>query len=142
MQLSNVYFFLDGTVRKWYENNKDSFTSWTLLENGLKAAFGGTQTYVRRARDCLESRTQPPGECIQSYVQEVLELCQQTEPNVSEEVSHLMKGVTEDLFQALLARDVQTSGDYLVPLHGRNEAEGSEKLQIRKTTQCCPHSGQ
>ncbi|GFY44271.1 CCHC-type domain-containing protein [Trichonephila inaurata madagascariensis] len=110
MQLANAYFFLDGTARKWYENNDDSFTSWTLLENELKAAFGDTQTYVRRARDRLKSRAQQPGECIQSYIQDVLELCKQAEPNMSEEdkVSHLMKGVTEDLFQALLARDVQT----------------------------------
>ncbi|GFS56572.1 CCHC-type domain-containing protein [Trichonephila inaurata madagascariensis] len=104
----------NGTARKWYENNEDSFTSWTLLENGLKAAFGDTQTHVRRARDRLKSRAQKPGECIQSYMQDVLELCKQAEPNMSEEdkVSHLMKGVAEDLFQALLARDVQTSGDF------------------------------
>ncbi|GFQ91475.1 CCHC-type domain-containing protein [Trichonephila clavata] len=47
MQLANVCFFLDGTARKWYENNEDNFISWTVLENGLKAAFGDTQTYVR-----------------------------------------------------------------------------------------------
>ncbi|GFY75056.1 transposon Ty3-I Gag-Pol polyprotein [Trichonephila inaurata madagascariensis] len=104
----------DGTARKWYKNNEDSFTSWTLLENGLKAAFGDTQTYVRRARDHLKSRAQQPWECIQSYIQDVLELCKQAEPSMSEEdkVSHLMKGVTEDLFQALLTRDVQASGDF------------------------------
>ncbi|GFR04604.1 CCHC-type domain-containing protein [Trichonephila clavata] len=114
MQLANVYFFLDGTVRKWYENNEGNFTSWTLLENGLKAAFGDTQTYVRRAKNRLKSRAQQPGECIQSYIQDVLELCKQAEPNMPEEdkVSHLMKGVAEYLFQALLARDVQTSADF------------------------------
>ncbi|GFV26532.1 CCHC-type domain-containing protein [Trichonephila clavipes] len=113
MQLAKACFFLDVTARKWYENNEDNFTSWTLLENGLKAAFGDTQTYVRRERDRLreKSRAQQPEECIQSYIQDVLELCKQAKPNMSEgdKVSHLMKGVTEDLFQALLARDVQTS---------------------------------
>ncbi|GFX08971.1 CCHC-type domain-containing protein [Trichonephila clavipes] len=89
MQLANAYFFLD-------------------------AAFGDIQTYVRQARDHLESHVQQPVECIQSYIQDVLELCKQAEPNLSEEdkVSYLMKGVTEDLFPALLARDVQTSGDF------------------------------
>ncbi|GFY37551.1 CCHC-type domain-containing protein [Trichonephila inaurata madagascariensis] len=29
-----------------------------------------------------------------------------------DKVSHLMKGVAEDLFQTLLARDVHTSGDF------------------------------
>ncbi|GFQ97824.1 CCHC-type domain-containing protein [Trichonephila clavata] len=98
MQLANVYFFLDGTARKWYENNEDNFTSWTLLENGLKAAFGYTQTYVRRAKGRLKSRAQQPGECVQSYIQDVLELCKQAEPNMPEEdkVFHLMKGVAED----------------------------------------------
>ncbi|GFS52844.1 transposon Ty3-I Gag-Pol polyprotein [Trichonephila inaurata madagascariensis] len=137
----------DGTTRKWYENNEDSFTSWTLLENGLKAAFEDTQTYVRQARDRLKSRAQQPGECIQSYIRDVLELCKQAEPNMSEEdkVSHLMKGVTEDLFQALLARGVQTSGDFTrwcLYIEEMKQKRLCEKLQIRKTTQCCPHSDQ
>ncbi|GFY59406.1 CCHC-type domain-containing protein [Trichonephila inaurata madagascariensis] len=112
IQLTNAYFFLDGTARKRYENNEDSFTSWTLLENGLK---------------------------------EVLELCKQAEPNMSEEgkVSHLMKGVAEDLFQALLARDVQTSEDFTRwCLYIEEMKQKRQKFQIRKTTQCCPHNGQ
>lgn len=114
MQLANVYFFLEGTARKWYENNEDSFTSWTLFEDGLKKTFGDTQTFLRRAKERLKSRAQQPGESNQSYIQDVLELCKQAEPTMSEEdkVSHLMKGVAEDVFQALHSRDVKTSGDF------------------------------
>nr|XP_042894656.1 uncharacterized protein LOC122268719 [Parasteatoda tepidariorum] len=114
MQLANAYFFLDGTARQWYENNEDSLTSWTLFENGLKVTFGDTQSYLRRAKDHLKSRAQKSGESIQSYIQDVLGLCIQVDPTMSEgdKVSHLMKGVAEDVFQALLTREILTTADF------------------------------
>ncbi|GFY45481.1 hypothetical protein TNIN_262221 [Trichonephila inaurata madagascariensis] len=80
--------FLDGIAKKRYENNEDSFTSWT--------------SNVRRASDRLKSRAQQPGECIQSYIQDVLELCKQAELNTSEEdkVSHLMMKAAQPQHQA------------------------------------------
>ncbi|GFS75105.1 retrotrans_gag domain-containing protein [Trichonephila clavipes] len=35
MYLVNVYFFLDGTARQWYVNNKDALDSWEEFKNGL-----------------------------------------------------------------------------------------------------------
>lgn len=114
LQLANVYFFLDGTARQWYENNEETLTSWTVFETKLKTTFGDNETCIRRAKDQLKSRAQKPGESIQSYIQDVLGLCHQIDSDMSDEdkVSHLMKGVAEDVFQALLTKEVKNAEDF------------------------------
>ncbi|XP_055950863.1 uncharacterized protein LOC129984945 [Argiope bruennichi] len=113
--LANVYFFLDGTARTWFDNNEDKLTSWAEFQEELTKTFGDTQLYIRRAKDRLKGRAQNTGEATQSYIQDVLGLCNQIDPNMSDEekVSHLMKGVAEDVYQALLPKEVKTTVDFI-----------------------------
>ncbi|GFT52083.1 CCHC-type domain-containing protein [Trichonephila clavipes] len=77
MCLANVYFFLDGTARRWYVNNEDALDSWEAFKNGLSGLFGDRQKYTRRAEEQLKCRAQRSGESTQSYIQSVLGLCQE-----------------------------------------------------------------
>lgn len=117
--LANVYFFLEGTARKWFENNEDSFTSWDTFQAELKTTFGDTQLYVRRAKDTLKCRAQKSGESTQSYIQDILGLCHQIDATMPEEdkISHLMKGVAEDVYQALLTKEIKTTADFIKWCH-------------------------
>lgn len=76
MCLANAYFFLASTARQWYENNEEHLSSWLDFQNGIKAAFGDSQQLCRRAEDELKVRAQKPGETTQSYIQDILALCQ------------------------------------------------------------------
>ncbi|GFW38293.1 CCHC-type domain-containing protein [Trichonephila clavipes] len=115
MCLANVYFFLDGTARQWYVNNEDALDSWEAFKNGLSGLFGDRQRYTRRAEEQLKCRAQRSGESTQSYIQSVLGLCQEVNPLMREDekVSHLMKGVAEDIYQALLTREINDTASFI-----------------------------
>ncbi|GFX50256.1 retrotrans_gag domain-containing protein [Trichonephila clavipes] len=115
MCLANVYFFLDGTARQWYVNNEDALDSWEAFKNGLSGLFGDRQKYTRRAEEQLKCRAQRSGESTQSYIQSVLGLCQEVNPLMKEDekVSHLMKGVAEDIYQALLTREINDTASFI-----------------------------
>ncbi|GFX04738.1 retrotrans_gag domain-containing protein [Trichonephila clavipes] len=115
MCLANVYFFLDGTARQWYVNNEDALDSWEAFKNGLSGLFGDCQRYTRRAEEQLKCRAQRSGESTQSYIQSVLGLCQEVNPLMREDekVSHLMKGVAEDIYQALLTREINDTASFI-----------------------------
>ncbi|GFV06285.1 retrotrans_gag domain-containing protein [Trichonephila clavipes] len=54
-------------------------------------------------------------ESTQSYIQSVLGLCQEVNPPMKEDekVSHLMKGVAEDIYQALLTREINDTASFI-----------------------------
>ncbi|GFW06992.1 retrotrans_gag domain-containing protein [Trichonephila clavipes] len=68
-----------------------------------------------RAEEQLKCRAQRSGESTQSYIQGVLELCQEVNPLMKEDekVSHLMKGVAEDIYQALLTREINDTASFI-----------------------------
>lgn len=113
--LANTYFFLEGTAKQWYENNEGRLTSWDVFNEELKRAFGDTTYYVQQAQDQLKTRAQRPGESTQSYIQNVLGLCQEAKPNMTEDekLSHLMKGVAENVYQALVTKEIATTADFI-----------------------------
>ncbi|GBN39530.1 hypothetical protein AVEN_45688-1, partial [Araneus ventricosus] len=45
LALANAYIFLDGTAKKWFDNNKDLLTSWEVFQTELKKVFGDAQLY-------------------------------------------------------------------------------------------------
>lgn len=113
--LANVYFFLDGTAREWFENNEELLTSWEQFKAELTRTFGDSRRARKRADEELKGRAQQHGESTQSYIQSVLKLCQQVNPEMteSEKVSHLMKGISEDFYQALLTKELTTTKDFI-----------------------------
>lgn len=115
MSLANVFFFLNGTARQWYENAENTLLSWDLFKTELKATFGDEKHLKNIAEDKLKSRAQRAGETSQSYIQDVLGLCHQVNPNMAEEdqVGHLMKGIAEDVYQALLMKQITTKKDFI-----------------------------
>ncbi|GFS63492.1 CCHC-type domain-containing protein [Trichonephila clavipes] len=115
MCLTNVYFFLDGTARQWYVNNENTLDSWEVFKNARSGLFGERQKYTRRAEKQLKCQAQRSGESTQSYIQSVLGLCQEVNPHMKEDekVSHLMKGVAEDIYQTLLTREINDTANFI-----------------------------
>ena len=115
MCLANVYFYLDGTAQQWFENNEDKLNDWETFQEELKKTFGDRQRQIRSAEEQLKNRAQRHGEPTQSYIQSVLALCNVVNPNMTEadKITHLMKGIAEDMYQALLIKDVATTEEFI-----------------------------
>ncbi|UYV70237.1 hypothetical protein LAZ67_7002256 [Cordylochernes scorpioides] len=114
MCLANVVFFLEGAARCWFDNVEESITTWNTFKEEFTRTFGDKEDYARRIESSLKVRAQKPDESVELYIQDVLNLCRQLNPNMSEEdrVGHLMKGVAENIYRALLAIKVTTTGEF------------------------------
>ncbi|UYV81197.1 K02A2.6-like, partial [Cordylochernes scorpioides] len=114
MCLANVVFFLEGAARCWFDNVEESITTWNTFKEEFTRTFGDKEDYARRIESSLKVRAQKPDESVELYIQDVLNLCRQLNPNMSEEdrVGHLMKGVAENIYRALLAIELTTTGEF------------------------------
>ncbi|GBM68585.1 hypothetical protein AVEN_15269-1 [Araneus ventricosus] len=130
MCLANAYFFLNATARTWYENNEEELNSWEKFQEQLKIAFGSKDLFVKQAEQELKCRAQKTGESTQSYIQSVLELCLKVNPSMSESdrVSHLMKGIAEDMYQSLLVKDINSTSAFIT------ECQRIEQMNQRRIT--------
>ncbi|UYV78929.1 hypothetical protein LAZ67_17000292 [Cordylochernes scorpioides] len=64
------------------------------------------------------------------YIQDILRLCKEVDPHMNEEekISHLMKGIAEELYQALLPRDVHNTEQFVT------ECRRIEALHCKRVT--------
>ncbi|GFQ70812.1 CCHC-type domain-containing protein [Trichonephila clavata] len=136
MCLANPYFFLKGTARLWYENNEENLSSFEKFQEQLNIAFGSTELFIKQAERKVKNRAQKTGESTQSYIQSVLELCHEINPKMTEneKVSHLMKGVAEDV----LVKDIICTSDFLKECQRIEEMNQKTYSQapIHKITKC------
>ncbi|UYV75028.1 hypothetical protein LAZ67_12002147 [Cordylochernes scorpioides] len=128
--LANVYFYLTGTALKWFENNEESILTWTEFMSQLKSVFGKNENLRLRAEKTLKTRAQLKGESTEFYIQDVLRLCKEVDPHMNEQdkISHLMKGIAEELYQALLPRDAHTTQQFVT------ECRRIEALHCKRVT--------
>ncbi|UYV63667.1 K02A2.6-like [Cordylochernes scorpioides] len=130
--LANVVFYLEGTAAQWFDNNEDIINSRTQFKTDLCEVFGQKEELTRRAEMTLKTRAQKPGETTESYIQEILSLCSRVNPEMEEEekVGHLMKGIAEDFYQALIVKD-PTTVDELVKFC--RQLENMKQRRIKRT---------
>ncbi|UYV81352.1 hypothetical protein LAZ67_20000902, partial [Cordylochernes scorpioides] len=127
LSLANVYFYLHGTAQRWYENNEENIPSWEIFKDQLGSVFGKKDNLRRQAEQKLKVRAQTRGETTEFYIQDVLRLCREVDAQMPEEekLSHLMKGVAEEVYRYLLPRDIATTDQFIaecrrvVALQGR-----------------------
>ncbi|UYV70043.1 K02A2.6-like, partial [Cordylochernes scorpioides] len=128
--LTKVYFYLSGTALKWFENNEESIQTWKEFTSQLENVFGKKENSKLQAEKKLKTRAKLKGESTEFYIQDLLCLCKEVDPQMSEEdkISHLMKGIAEELYQALLPRDVQSTEQFIT------ECRRVEALRCRRVT--------
>ncbi|UYV70925.1 hypothetical protein LAZ67_8001124 [Cordylochernes scorpioides] len=69
----------------------------------------------RQAEQKLKVRAQTRGETTEFYIQDVLRLCREVDAQMPEEerLSHLMKGVAEEVYRYLLPRYIATTDQFI-----------------------------
>ncbi|UYV84739.1 hypothetical protein LAZ67_X003271 [Cordylochernes scorpioides] len=89
--------------------------SWEEFKIKFCEIFGNKEDTARKAENILRTRAQTSGENVESYIQEVLLLCKQSNPGMSEgeKVSHLIKVVAEEVYQALVGKDISTVDQFV-----------------------------
>lgn len=130
-QLNNVGLFLKGTASVWFENHEESLTTWQTFVDEIRKCFGDPAAKKKRAEQTLMQRAQVPGETCTTYIEEVLKLCKALDPRMTEEdkVGHLLKGIAEDVYQFLIAKDSLESVSDVI-MHCRT----FEALKARRIT--------
>ncbi|UYV60866.1 hypothetical protein LAZ67_1002640 [Cordylochernes scorpioides] len=128
--LANVYFYLNGTALKWFENNEETIRNWEEFTTQLESVFGESESLRLLAEKKLKIRAQLKGESTEFYIQDVLRLCKEVDLQMSEgdKISHLMKGIVEELYQALLPRDINNTDQFV------SECRRIEALHRRRVT--------
>ncbi|UYV84377.1 hypothetical protein LAZ67_X001970 [Cordylochernes scorpioides] len=108
MCLANVYFFLQGTAHRWYENVEEKINSWDIFVKMFSQNFGHHVTQKDQLAENLKTRAQGKEETSDSYIQDVLHLCREVNPAMMENeiVAHLTKGISEEIYQSIIILDI------------------------------------
>ncbi|UYV63498.1 hypothetical protein LAZ67_2004313 [Cordylochernes scorpioides] len=131
MCLANVYFFLQGTVRRWYENVEEKINSWDIFVKMFSQNFGHHVTQKDQLAESLKTRAQGKEESSDSYIQDVLHLCREVDPAMMENeiIAHLTKGISEEIYQSMIILDIATIDEFI---KWCRKIEASNKKRVNK----------
>ncbi|CAF1356404.1 unnamed protein product [Rotaria sordida] len=82
-KLDLISYSLRGEALRWFQNTKDTLTSWEIFVSELKRTF--TSSYhAELAFKKLEVYTQAENQSIRNFYNEVIKLCKEADPAMSE----------------------------------------------------------
>ncbi|KAK8757326.1 hypothetical protein V5799_005042 [Amblyomma americanum] len=110
VKLTNVIFYLSDVANLWFRNHEADILSWAALKTSLTEVFGRPAARKLCAEQRLRSWAQHTGENLNSYIEDVVDLCKRVNPSMSDtnKIKHIMKGIEDDAFQMLVTKDPQT----------------------------------
>lgn len=115
-KLSNVDYYLTEVARTWYRNNEGTnIQTWGDFKTRFQAVFGRPEVRKLRAEQRLRGRAQQHGENFTSYIEDVVDLCRRVNTTMSdqEKIRHILKGIEDDAFQMLIAKDPKTVAEVI-----------------------------
>ena len=83
IRLDLIPYALRSDALQWYRNNKSTFTSWSKFLDELKKTFLSSFS-EEMAFKSLESYSQVEQQSVQQFFNEVVKLCEEADPNMSE----------------------------------------------------------
>ncbi|CAF3051325.1 unnamed protein product [Rotaria sp. Silwood2] len=101
---------------KWFDDNESKFKKWSDFETAFRNRYFPT-TLTHRKFDALKQRRQLPDEPITSYFDDIVNLCQEIDLNMSEQIiiQYLMSGINPDFKKELSRRvlSITTLNEFL-----------------------------
>lgn len=82
-RLDLISYSLRGDALEWFKNNRSNFNSWLGFIHELKRAFTSS-FHAELAFQRLESYSQGENQSIRTFFNEVLKLCKEADPTMSE----------------------------------------------------------
>ena len=97
---------LTSSAGIWFDNNEHNFRRWSDFENAFRNRYFST-TIIHKKFDKLKQRTQTYNEPITSYFDDVINLCREIDPKMSDQIiiQYLMSGLHPDLKKELSRRE-------------------------------------
>jgi hypothetical protein len=100
----------------WFDNNEFAFEKWSDFETAFRNRYFPA-TIISKKFDTLKQRKQLHDESIVSYYDDVINLCREIDPNMSEQyiIQHLMSGLNPKLKKELFRREssINTLNEFL-----------------------------
>ncbi|CAF4134626.1 unnamed protein product, partial [Rotaria sordida] len=117
---------LGGSVFNWYNNNQAHLQSWRDLKQHLLERF---KPSLSATKTRLKERTQQPGESLDAYYDDIIDLCQQVDHNMPLHmiVDYLQDGIRNDL-KIQVKRRLKTLNDEPAPAIFLKIARDEEEL--------------
>ncbi|CAF4190979.1 unnamed protein product [Rotaria sordida] len=90
----------------WFDNNKHNFKKWADFEIVFRNRYFST-TMIHKKFSKLQQRIQLHDEPVTSYIDDVINLCREIDPNISDSIiiQHLMNGINLDLKNEISRHD-------------------------------------
>lgn len=97
---------LTQSAGMWFDNHEHTFNKWSDFETAFRNRYFST-TIIHKKFDKLKQRKQLPDEPVTSYVDDVINLCYEIDPKMSDLVviQYLMSGVNPDFKKELYRRE-------------------------------------
>ncbi|CAF1619086.1 unnamed protein product, partial [Adineta ricciae] len=114
IRLDLISYSLRGDALDWFKNNRSSFTSWTLFVTELKRAFTSS-FHEELAFKKLESYSQTENQSIRNFVNEVLKLCKEADPTMSEatKLKNLLNKTKPSIQYEVRKKKPQSTSEFL-----------------------------
>lgn len=114
LKIDLVQHSLRGEALRWFKNNKSTFTSWSFFVKGLKEMFL-SPFFQEIAFKKLESYSQGVNQPIRSFYNEVLKLCTEADPSMSDssKLRHLLNKTNSTLQFEIRLKGPTTTKQYL-----------------------------
>ena len=100
----------------WFDNHEHCFGKWADFESAFRNRYVSA-TITQQKFDTLKARKQSQGEPVTSYTDEVVELCREVDPTMSDMmiIQYLMSGLNPNFKKELSRRDssIETLADFL-----------------------------
>lgn len=109
--------YLEGAALKWYENLEARLgegITWEQIRSGMKEAFQSI-AWDEQLEYRLRMRMQADDEPVESYFQDVINLCAKVDPDMAErsKIKHVLRGLTPSLLEKVMVLDNDTLGSLL-----------------------------
>lgn len=136
---------LDGEAKRWYENNI-LLTEWKTLKVALLERFTSSDS-TSRTFEQLKQRKQQPNESITSYYDDIIRLCQDYDPTMSQRliISWLENGINEALKISVkrqmktLPESTRTTQAFLKIAKDEEELQEHALIQPESTSSVVPY---
>ncbi|CAF4840330.1 unnamed protein product [Rotaria sp. Silwood1] len=128
-RLDLISYSLRGDALQWYRNNRSTLTSWSLFVQEIKKAF--TSSFCEElAFKTLESYTQSANQSVRNFYNEVIKLCKQADPSMSEstKLKNLLNKVKPSIQLEVRKKKPKTTVEFL-----EYAKEVEELLQLSST---------
>lgn len=133
LKLNNVEFSLTGLAEQWFWNNAARLKTWPEFKDDFIKSFGRPAARKLLSEQRLRERAQKRGENFTSYIEDVVALCRKIDSAMPEpeRIKHILKGIDDDAFHMLLAKNPQTVAEVVTICQSYDELRKQRALTRR-----------